>query len=37
LKEWIEANMVTPAPAPTLADAPRKSGRPRKALSTAAA
>ena len=31
LREWIEQNMVTPAPAPTLADPPRRGGRPRKA------
>lgn len=31
LKDWLAGNLVTPAPTPTLADAPaRRPGRPRK-------
>jgi hypothetical protein len=31
LREWMVANTVHPAPTPTLADAPRRPGRPSKA------
>jgi len=29
LREFVEARTVYPSPTPTLADAPRRSGRPR--------
>jgi hypothetical protein len=30
LREWLRGNLVTPAPTATIADAPRRPGRPRR-------